>query len=179
METPLTGSAPSLQGDLAELVRRAQGGDREAMGGLLGMFRGAMWATALAATGRRDHAEDALQDAAVEAMRALPSLRDPARACAWLCTLARRSAWRVRRRARRVEELPLPEPQENHPGYEDPERVWEALARVADRDREVFLMRHLERCSYEEIGLRVGLSARGVETCLYRVRLRLQEGLSR
>src|SRR5262245_43815364 len=62
---------------------------------------------AVAILGRRDEAEDLLQDVFARAFRGLASLRDPSRARAWLFTIAIRQA-RTRLRKRALARLVFP-----------------------------------------------------------------------
>ena len=91
-----------------ELVVLAREGDHDAFARLVASSIGRL--NAIARLILRDYglAEDAVQDAFVDAWRSLPGLRDPDRFDAWLTRLLVRSCQDVRRRARRrVVELPL------------------------------------------------------------------------
>jgi RNA polymerase sigma-70 factor (ECF subfamily) len=91
-----------------ELVVLARGGDHDAFARLVAGSIGRL--NAIARLILRDYslAEDAVQDAFVDAWRSLPGLRDPDRFDAWLTRLLVRSCQDVRRRLRRrVVELPL------------------------------------------------------------------------
>ena len=92
-----------------ELVILARGGDHDAFARLVSGSIGRL--NAIARLILRDYAlaEDAVQDAFVDAWRSLPGLRDPERFQAWLTTLLIRSCQDSRRRARRrTIEMPLP-----------------------------------------------------------------------
>jgi RNA polymerase sigma factor (sigma-70 family) len=91
-----------------ELVVLAREGDHDAFARLVTASIGRL--NAIARLILRDYAlaEDAVQDAFVDAWRSLPGLRDPERFDAWLTRLLVRSCQDVRRRARRrVAEFPL------------------------------------------------------------------------
>jgi len=91
-----------------ELVVLAREGDHDAFARLVAGSTGRL--NAIARLILRDYAlaEDAVQDAFVDAWRSLPGLREPDRFDAWLTRLLVRSCQDVRRRARRrVVELPL------------------------------------------------------------------------
>jgi RNA polymerase sigma factor (sigma-70 family) len=91
-----------------ELVVLARGGDHDAFARLVAGSIGRL--NAIARLILRDYtlAEDAVQDAFVDAWRSLPGLRDPDRFDAWLTRLLVRSCQDVRRRMRRrAVELPL------------------------------------------------------------------------
>jgi RNA polymerase sigma-70 factor (ECF subfamily) len=68
----------------AELVARAQRGDREAFSVLAHGASPRLYATARLILRHPDRAEDAVQDALIEAWRDIRGLRDPDRLDAWL-----------------------------------------------------------------------------------------------
>lgn len=91
-----------------ELVILARGGDHDAFARLVAGSIGRL--NAIARLILRDYAmaEDAVQDAFVDAWRSLPGLREPERFQAWLTRLLIRSCQDTRRRARRrIVEMPL------------------------------------------------------------------------
>jgi RNA polymerase sigma-70 factor (ECF subfamily) len=91
-----------------ELVILAREGDHDAFARLVAGSIGRL--NAIARLILRDYAlaEDAVQDAYVDAWRSLPGLRDPDKFQAWLTRVLVRSCQDTRRRAhRRVVELPL------------------------------------------------------------------------
>ena len=92
-----------------ELVLRAQQGDREAFGGLVRASIARLYASARLILRDGDRAEDAVQDALIEAWRDIRGLRDPDRLDAWLHRLLVRACYRAatRERQRRVTEIPL------------------------------------------------------------------------
>jgi RNA polymerase sigma-70 factor (ECF subfamily) len=56
--------------------------------------------------------------------------------------------------------------------------VNEALAALADLDRDVFLMREVAGLGYEEIARACGLTPGGVRSRIHRARLQLRENLA-
>jgi RNA polymerase sigma-70 factor (ECF subfamily) len=94
-------------GTISELVREAQRGSPAAFDALVRRFRELMLAVARQEIGSREAAEDVVQDALLQAFRALPQLQDPARFVPWLTVITRCRARRVGRRSRRHEPLDL------------------------------------------------------------------------
>ncbi len=95
----------------AELVARAQRGDREAFSTLASEASARLYATARLILRHPDRAEDAVQDALVEAWRDIRGLRDSDRLDAWLHRLLVRACHRHARRdlRRHVAEISVPE----------------------------------------------------------------------
>ena len=94
-----------MQGDLVEAARR---GDHEAFEVLTAAASGRLFGFARLVLGDAHQAEDAVQDALVQAWRGLPLLRDPERWDAWLHRLiVNACADQGRRRMRQSVEVPL------------------------------------------------------------------------
>jgi len=95
----------------ADLIERAQKGDREAFSALAEVVSARLYGTAVLILRQPDRAEDAVQDALVEAWRDIRGLRDPSRLDAWLHRLLVRNCYRHSRResVRRRIEVSVPE----------------------------------------------------------------------
>lgn len=87
---------------MRDLVIRARQGDRDAFAAILAPSLGRL--TAVARMILRDEyaAQDAVQDACIEAWRSLPGLRDPEKFEAWIRRLLVRACFQGARRTRRV-----------------------------------------------------------------------------
>ncbi len=84
-----------------DLVERAQRGDQEAFEALVHLVADRLYAIAFRILRDPDRAEDALQQALVDAWQDLPGLRDPGRFEAWAFRLVCRASYHEARRARR------------------------------------------------------------------------------
>ena len=131
-------------------------------------------------TGSRERAEELTQEVFLRVVRT--GTRDGAagRETAWLFTIARNLLINLSRRGRsRPERLSLDETRV--PGIEDgaAERIVieQALARLADTDREVFLMREMGGLGYDEIAGICELTPGAVRSRIYRARVELREAL--
>jgi RNA polymerase sigma factor (sigma-70 family) len=93
-----------------QLVVRAQGGDHTAFAALAAASIGRLTAVARLTLRDSPRAEDAVQDALIDAWRNIRRLRDPDRFDAWLYRLLMRACLDQARqqRRRRVVEIPLP-----------------------------------------------------------------------
>ena len=83
-----------------DLVRRAQQGDRDAFGALVHGVIARLYASARLIVRDSEIAQDAVQDALVEAWRDIRGLRDPDRLDAWLHRLLVRACHRAARKVR-------------------------------------------------------------------------------
>jgi RNA polymerase sigma-70 factor (ECF subfamily) len=92
-----------------ELVQRAQQGDRDAFEVLVRGTIARLYASARLIVRDAELAEDAVQEALIEAWRGIGGLRDPERLEAWLHRLLVRACYRAVRsnRRRQVAEIPL------------------------------------------------------------------------
>jgi RNA polymerase sigma-70 factor (ECF subfamily) len=93
--------APRAESSDTELVARARGGDHTAFGELIDRHRRAVYRAALAALGSPADAEDAAQDAFINAYQRLGSFRGDASFKTWLLTIAWNQALNRRRSLRR------------------------------------------------------------------------------
>ena len=159
-----------LAGDVnryAELVRRYQN-------------RYARYATQL--LGSADDAEDAVQDAFVRAYDQLAQCRDPDNFAGWFFLILRNRCFAQRRRIRRHSDLDavpaLPAVDTVEAPLEQAERrqaLQQALKRLTKEQREVFVLKHVEELSYEEIADRIGTTVAALKMRMHRAYDRLRE----
>ena len=83
--------------EVRSLLDRATAGDQNAFGRLIEIHQRVVYRTALAALGRREDAEDAAQEAFIQAWRNLPGFRGDATFRTWLLTITWRKALDRRR----------------------------------------------------------------------------------
>ncbi|WP_345415078.1 sigma-70 family RNA polymerase sigma factor [Pseudonocardia xishanensis] len=119
------------QEDVADVVRRAAGGDESAWHRLVEDFSSLVWSVALRQGLGRADAGEAVQMTFLRLVENLAKLREPEALGGWLATTARREAWRVARRASK--ELPT----ENALDAESTEPSPEEQAVSTDRARTV------------------------------------------
>jgi RNA polymerase sigma-70 factor (ECF subfamily) len=84
-----------------QLVTEAQSGDRDAFGELVVLYRGRVYAKALALSGDNEEAQELTQETFVRAMQNLPRLKQPERFGGWLGGITSTLAKDVRRKAAR------------------------------------------------------------------------------
>jgi RNA polymerase sigma-70 factor, ECF subfamily len=140
-----------------DLVERAQRGDREAFGALVGMISDRMYGLAARILRDNDLAEDAYQSALINAWRQLPSLRDPDRFEGWVRKVLIHACYAEARRRRswtaNVRVLPVDGPAgvDELVSIDDRDRLDRAFRRLSIEQRTVFVLHHHEGRSLVEI----------------------------
>lgn len=173
----------------AALVRGVLAGDAQAARDLVERHRDAVYRLARTATGDAEEAFDITQDAFVAAFGAL-SRYDPARPFrGWIAAIAlNKCRDRARRRAvRRFLGLPLPDnaadwisddapsPEAQAASRDELVATARALAELPSSLKDVLILRTVEGMSQQETAEVLGISAKAVETRLYRARQKLSE----
>lgn len=169
---------------ITALVRAAQAGDEPAFAELVRAYQD--MAVAYAASILSDYhlAEDAAQEAFVEAYRALPSLREPAAFAAWFRTIIFKHCDRLTRRKRHpVTGLeaalevaaPEPSPHETLEARATQQSVREAMAVLSDTERQVVLLYYLGEHSTAAIAAFLEITINAVKTRLYAARKRMRK----
>lgn len=151
-----------------ELVRRHQ----------VGVFR-----IALRMLGDPDDAEDAAQEAFLQAWRGLPRFRLQSAFSTWIYRIITNRCLNLRR-ARRPSQALRWDRESSEPGPDESVQAREQLAalrkatlELTAEQRAVFVLRHLEGCTYEVIADVLGISRAAVKSRLHRARLELVAAL--
>ena len=164
------------------LVRRAQAGDSQAFGALVGRYMRAAYAVSLSVTGRHDDAEDAAQEGFIVALERLDDCRAPDRFAGWLLTIVRNRARNVVRREvlRDTDAVPEtaaargPTPEKVAEHAELQERLGNALRRLPGAQREIVLLHDLEGWRHREIAEYLGMPSGTVRSHLHFARKSLR-----
>lgn len=164
-----------------EVVRAVLAGEIEQYAVLVRRYktRYARYATHM--LGSADAAEDAVQDALVRAYNQLAQCRNPDNFAGWFFLILRNRCFAERRQARRFGGLDgMPDvagPDSSDGRVEQAERMQAlegALATLTPEQREVFVLKHVEELSYEEIAGRVGTSVAALKMRMHRAYDRLR-----
>jgi len=164
------------------VVRAVLQGDAERYAVLVRRYkdRYARYATRL--LGSVDAAEDAVQDALIRAFDQLAQCREPENFAGWFFLILRNRCFAERRRDRRIDGLDnVPEPHApdvSQARLEQAERshaLQRALGRLTPEQREVFVLKHVEDLSYDEISARVGTGVPALKMRMHRAYDRLRE----
>ena len=176
-----------------DFMVRLAAGDRDALEPLMDRHYRRLYRICLAYLRDPDEALDAVQESFVRAFQNAARWDGLADAGPWLTRIAvNMSIDRYRRtRRRRVTFAPFvetdhddaqaadePSPERRVQSRETGARIKAALGALPERQRAVFVMRHYEEMSLEEIATSLGLSLGTVKSTLHRAVHRLRERLA-
>ncbi len=152
--------------DDSQLVQRARAGDVEARDRLIGRHLRDVYAVTFRVLGERDLAEDAAQDAFVNALGALPRFRGESSFRTWLLRVAVNSARSLSRRRVRRREVSIVAAEDLPGGEENPAtravllsevaRVRDALEQLPEKQRLSVTLRTQQGLSHAEIAELIG-----------------------
>lgn len=175
-----------------ELMRRLAQGDREALAPLMERHSARVYRIALSYLRDPDEALDAVQDTFVKAFQHAARWDAATEVMPWLMRIAvNHSIDCYRRKKRRgVHHTPLVDgdhdqrvasadvsPEQRAQGGELGERIARALGTLPERQRAVFVLRHHQELSLEEIAQALGISLGTVKSSLHRAIHRLRDRL--
>ncbi|MGH2833481.1 MAG: RNA polymerase sigma factor [Solirubrobacteraceae bacterium] len=165
------------------LLERAARGDSDAFGRLIAPHRETLVRFARRQLAERAHlGEDAVQEALVNAHRALAGGARPENLRAWLFTIVRNCAININRAQRTAEPLPAayastsPDTVSLIEQREWMDGLMAAISVLPDRQREVLLGHTFEGRSYRELAERHSTTVSAVKTLLHRARRGLGSG---
>ena len=181
----------------AEVIARILRGERELFYELIRPYEKRVFVFAFTILKNETDAEDVAQNAFLKAFKYLAQFRSESRFSTWLNQVAINEA-RLSQRKRHLEIMRPIEDQENEDGTYTPrdftdwrevpsealerkeirEKLVAALASLAQKYREVFVLRDVEHMSIDETAQALGISAGAVKTRLLRARLMLRDLLS-
>lgn len=131
------------------------------------------------AVGQSDTARDLTQDVFLKVSRAGIPKAAESQVTVWLFSIARNLALdHHRKRARRPNPVALAGEDSRPPSQDVEVAVNEALGRLEDLDRDVFLMREVAGLGYQEIAGACGLTRHAVRSRIHRARLELRRQLT-
>ena len=193
MEPALSQLTSGIEADGAILEGIARG-DRGAFGSLMRRYNRRLYRVARSILRDDAEAEDALQDAYMQAYQALPGFRGESSLCTWLTRIVMNAALgRLRKAGRQAEIIELrAEPDMNQiedAGLLDqPERaalraqtrrlIEAKIDTLPEAFRTVFVLRALEELSVEETADTLGIPEATVRSRYFRARAMLREALA-
>jgi RNA polymerase sigma-70 factor (ECF subfamily) len=181
----------------ALLIARIQRGERELFYELIRPYEKRVFVISFTILRNEAEAQDAAQDAFLKAFKYLGQFRSESRFSTWLIRVAINEA-RQRQRKNHLEIMRPIEDQENEDGTYTPrdfadwreipsealerkevrEKLVSGLGSLAQKYREVFILRDVEHMSIDETAEALGISTGSVKTRLLRARLMLRDLLS-
>ena len=136
-------TSSALYDAATDAFRRWRAGDESALDELVRMMSPVLWHVVRATGLDREAAEDVVQNTWLTLVRSGDSVRDAQAITRWLCTAARREAWRVSKSASRTrpvddEVLDARMPVQTSPESEvvsndEKAQLWRALSRLPER----------------------------------------------
>lgn len=172
-----------------ELIQRAQTGDRDAFCMLARSYQRRVYALALQYTRNPMDAEDLSQEVWLKAYRALSGFRGDASFYTWLRQIAihtllnqqRTHFWGIGKNSRdrvSLDDIELPHHIERSLHEQLlVEEVLQALDELTPRERLIFLLKHREGMTYDEIASSCGVSVGTIKKALFRTVTKLREQL--
>ena len=183
------------EADERAALERCQRGDTQAFGLVVGKHMKRAYFTALGLVGNHADALDLSQEAFVRAYRAMPRFDLQHRFFTWYYRILRNLCLNHLRQQSRFREL---DPAAGSPAADNVEttathnqadpgvlaersdlmkHVWRGVARLKPEEREVFVLREVEDCSYAEIAERLEIPQGTVMSRLFHARQHLKEML--
>lgn len=184
----------------ASLVALAKTGDFGAFEQLVSRYERRLFATAMRIVGRRQDAEEVVQDTLTSVIEHLPDFRQESRFYTWLMRIAVNHALKLLRKNRRLRNTDvqdtstdsysdMPHPQFIAPWKENPawaaeqrelqQLLADALDQLDEKYRAVFVLRDIEERSTAEVADLLDISESNVKVRLLRARLQLRERITR
>jgi len=165
-------------------IEKCKAGETNAFNHLVKKYQSEAIGHAVAILGSREEALDAVQQAFLDAYRALKKFDSTRRFYPWLYTILRNQcfkilAFRKKHAAISLNEVEILAQPENDSTSSEAALLERALHELSPEDRELLTLKHLDGLSYSELAERLGIPAGTVMSRLYYARKRFHEKLLR
>ena len=189
-------SATTVEDPDADLVAKAQAGDLESFELLVRRHTQLIYRALAAILGNREEAQDAMQDALLNAFRHIAEFQGRSKFSTWLVSIARNVALQRLRNRKNEESLDESTPDDEgdfrprqvQAWQDNPEQscsrseirqlVEKGILGLPAKYRTVVMLRDIQQLSTDEVARQLGLSVPAVKVRLLRGRLMLREWLS-
>jgi RNA polymerase sigma-70 factor (ECF subfamily) len=161
-------------------IEQVLNGDKEAFRLLVERYQNQAVSHAAAILGCRSEAQDAVQEAFINAYNSLERFDKERRFYPWLYVLVRNRCYKIlarRKPADDIEEIEILAPR---PGVSPDEHIGleRALKELAAEDREIITLKYLDGLSYKEIAAYLGIPIGTVMSRLFYARKLLQSAIT-
>ncbi len=172
----------------ANLFRSYRAGDESCMAELVALLTPILWHTVRAQRLDRESAEDVVQSAWLALVRSASTIADPQAVLQWLVVTSKREAWRVAKRADRVESKDFADddvvaPQREHPDEllaraDGDTRLWQHVAQLPERCQALLrVIAFADRPDYAAVAKALGMPVGSIGPtrgrCLAKLRIQL------
>lgn len=167
--------------DDATAIEKCVNGDGEAFRFLVERYQAQAVGHAVAILGNREDAQDAAQEAFVDAFRSIKRFDANRRFYPWFYVLLRNRCFKMTARRRPAEDVEEAEILAAQSGISSEERfaLEKALRSLSAEDREIIALKYLDGFSYEELAGHLQIPRGTVMSRLFYARRQLQAKLSR
>ena len=167
--------------DDVEAIKRCQRGEREAFRHLVERYQQRAISHALAILFDRNDAEDAVQEAFIDAFRAIGAFDTSRTFYQWFYVLLRNRCYKITAKRRPAENLDDVQLLAAKPGADDDTRLAleKALRALTPEEREIVSLKYFNGLSYDEIAEHLEIPRGTVMSRLFYARQRLQGQLTK
>jgi RNA polymerase sigma-70 factor, ECF subfamily len=168
--------------DDVNAITRFRAGDKEAFRHLVERYQSQAVGQAVSILGNRENALDAVQEAFIDAFKALGRFDLTRRFYPWFYVMLRNRCFKHAAMAKRIDAASIDEmhilaPQSGL-AYDESLSLEAALRALSPEDRELITLKHLDGLSYDELAERLGIPKGTVMSRLYYARKQLRRKLS-
>jgi len=166
--------------DDAETIKRCQQGDREVFRHLVERYQKRAVAHAMAILFNRDDAEDAVQEAFIDAFKAIGTFDTSRTFYQWFYVLVRNRCYKMTARRRPMESIDETVVLEPRPGVTNETRLAleKALHSLTPEEREIVWLKYFSGLSYDELAIHLQIPRGTVMSRLFNARQRLKGKLT-
>jgi RNA polymerase sigma-70 factor (ECF subfamily) len=166
--------------DDAEAIKRCQQGDREVFRHIVERYQKRAVAHALAILFNRDDAEDAVQEAFIDAFRAIATFDTSRTFYQWFYVLLRNRCYKMTARRRLTESIDEAVLVDPRPGVNNETRLAleKALQSLTREEREIIGLKYFSGLSYDELAVQLQIPRGTVMSRLFSARRRLKGQLT-
>ena len=171
-----------MQHNDTQLIGRILDGDTSGYAVMVDRYKDLAFTIAFRILGKREDAEEVVQDAFVKAFQNLSSFRQTAKFSTWLYRIIYNTAISKHRQRKpgwqSIEEITIPDNTAEFMGEEEEDRhkmLETAMQQLPEEDRVMLTLYYVNESSVEDLHSILGISKSNVKIKLFRARKRLQE----